>query len=109
MPGLTDASNTRGLDRHDDQTFSQTSSVLPTGRTDAPCSHPALLVLLSLAPPTPAAVPSGLARVPRDWRERYGAEVRDMLGSSKTPVVDRFDLVRATMRCRLTDVIEEKV
>ncbi len=32
-----------------------------------------------------------------------------MLGSSKTPVVDRFDLVRATMRCRLTDVIEEKV
>lgn len=38
---------------------------------------------------------------PRDWRDRYGDQVEDMLRSSDTPVRNSFDVVRAAVLCRL--------
>jgi len=35
-----------------------------------------------------------LALFPRRWRDRYGAEVAEMLATSTTPHRDRLDLVR---------------
>lgn len=52
---------------------------------------------------------------PRDWRDRYGDQVEDMLRSSDTPVRNSFDVVRAAVLCRLnklcqlTNALKEKM